>query len=340
MEAPPTRIPWWAAPAAIVLLLVLLALLFGSPGGVKPSGSSYDASPRGVRAAFLLLEGLKYDVGVSRRITEGRVRWVLWPTKPLREAAGLDSWVRQGNVLLVAEEDNEFASRLLAEGPSAGKPAWWPDQERPLAAVHKRGRGEIWIVQHPEIFLNESIRKDDNAVDVCRLADAFSERGRILFDEYHHGLRERPGAVELLLEPPALWVTLQGAVLLALALWHFLPRFGTVQPQAPARRRSKEEFLDAMAGLLERKRAHQEAYQINHDALARDLEQALGLPPGTPPEEIAVHAAARFTGRDTTRLARVLARTELVRADAPGLLHAVKEIEELRDEFLNVRHHP
>jgi hypothetical protein len=318
-----------------VLLLVVLVLLLGTPPGVKPSGSSYDASPQGVRAAFLLLEGLKYDVAISRRVAEGRVRWVLLPTKPLRDAQVLEGWVRQGGVLLIAEDDNEFASRLL-DPSTRGEPTWWPDRDHALAAVYRRGRGEVWIAQRPEIFRNEAIRKGDNAVDVCRLADALSPRGRIFFDEYHHGLRDRPGAVELLLQPPALWVTLQGLALLALALWRFLPRFGAPAPPVPGRRRSKEEFLDAMAGLLERKRAHEEAYRICREALARDLEQALGLPSGTPAEEVAARARVRFPGRDSARLARALAATTPPRG-GPGLLKAIHELEELRDEFLAVR---
>src|SRR5262249_45740535 len=49
---------WWAAPAAAVLVLALVAMLAGSPPAPPRPGSSLDPGPGGTRAAFLLLEGL------------------------------------------------------------------------------------------------------------------------------------------------------------------------------------------------------------------------------------------------------------------------------------------
>src|SRR5947209_9381775 len=77
---------WWAVPTAIFLLLLALALLFGSAENVeKQKGTSYDASSKGYRAAYLLLEELGYPVVRSRRPTVGKIRFVLSPHPPEKD---------------------------------------------------------------------------------------------------------------------------------------------------------------------------------------------------------------------------------------------------------------
>jgi len=388
-ERPNTNVLWWAVPAATVLLLALLAMFgVGEPPARPVPSSTYDASGDGIRAVYLLLDGLGYEVAQSRRLTAGRVRWLLFPQAPHAEstnddgeifktksgrrssrddAAVLERWVRDGGTLLLADESGQFAQLLgmrvatsaetetapviqdsqqrmtLAPGPTQIKPLdradrTWPERSEPVVSVFKRGRGEIWVVRHPEIFRNERLRDADNALAVARLAEVMSHHSaeRIYFDEFFHGMRERPGPVQLLLEPPARWVTLQGLAVLALVLWRFLPRFGPLREDPPARRRSKEEFLDAMAYLLIRKGAHIEAFRTVRDALIRDLGQALGLPATAPLDELAAQAVRRRPGLNEDRLARALRRKKP--ADGrDGFLTSIHELESLRREFFHER---
>jgi hypothetical protein len=355
---------------ATLVLLVVLTLLFGQPPRAGAPGGSSDAEPHGVRAAFLLLQGLGYDVAASRRLSAGRVRWLLFPSTGLKELPALANWVRQGGTLLLADTGTESAKalgievavesgpaedlRLTVEGerlrvhdggprvlPRRPAGRTWPAEGEPLLDVYRNGQGEVWVLRRPAFLRNERIRGGDNGVVLCRLAEAMgAARGqRVYFDEYFHGLRDRPGPVELLLQPPALWVTLQGAALVALALWRSLPRTGSVSEPPAARRRSKDEYLDAMAGLLERKRAHAEGHRVARDALARELEHALGLPPGTAPERVALEAARQRPGLDQQRLARALAPGGPPRRGAAAFLRDVNELESLRDQFFHGRHH-
>src|SRR5262245_30064642 len=382
---------WWAGPAAVVLLLALVAMMGGGRPPTDPTvGSSYDASPSGIRAAYLLLDGLGYDVTASRRLGVGRVRWLLFPrtgfvasASPLRKrrSAGSDGmstsaegdvqalrrWVEDGGILLLADDGRQFAERLgvrvetferpcdlqievagrkltVSGGPIDVVPVdradrVWPPSGEPLASIFQKGRGSVWVVHWPRFLLNEHLRAGDNAIVLCRLADAVAAQGeRIYVDEFFHGLRERPGVLELLLEPPALWVTLQGLVVLGLILWRTLPPFGAVRGLPPVRRRSKEEFLDAMANLLAVKGAYREAHAVVRDALARDLTTTLGMPPATSPEVIAAEAARRRPGIDADRLARALGRT-IPATDAGEFLRAVRELDALRHEFFHERDH-
>jgi len=359
---------WWAWPAGVVLVLVLLSLLAGGPPVPPQPGSTYDAGPEGVRAAFLLLEGLGFDVRASKRIAQGRTRWVLFPRPGREDLSVLADWVRSGGRLLLAEEDMKVATALgvtadsvlqddatenvviegaalrLAGGkihvtPRARPDRTWPaDSPHPLAGIFRRGLGEVWLLYRPAFLRNDQLREADNAVVLCRLAEAFGEGERIYFDEFFHGMRDRPGPAELLLQPPALEVTLQALVLLALLLWHFLPRFGVVEDPAGARRRSKEEYVDALASLLEQKRAYPEGFRAVRDALARELEHAFDLPAGTPAEVLAARAAAANPGLDVQKLTLALSRPGLPRSDAPTFLQSLHELERLRREVLHERY--
>ena len=141
---------------------------------------------------------------------------------------------------------------------------------------------------------------------------------------------------ELLFRPPALWVTLQGLLLLGLLLWHYAPRFGPLRPPPPPARRSKEEFLAAMAALLERKGDYADAWATARDDLLRELGAELGLPPGVPAEQV-LHEAARRRPVHPDPVARRL------QAGAPAgpaaFVQALHELETFREEFFHGRHH-
>jgi hypothetical protein len=191
--------------------------------------------------------------------------------------------------------------RRLAAGPlrvewpgQTGRP-WGTIEGRPLVTAYPRGRGELWLLHRPDVLRNQNLRQADNAILACRLADAMLERrpGTLAFDEYVHGLRDRPGVTELLFRPPMTAVTLQALALLALVLWHYIPRFGEVRPLPPPNRRSKEEFLEAMATLLRRKGDRDEAFRTVQFDLQRRIEDELGLPYDTPVDRLVAEAVRR-----------------------------------------------
>lgn len=369
-ESPSAGKLWWAIPAAGFLLLMAAAMLLGKQEEVR-RGTSYDASNRGFRAAYLVLESLDYPVARSKRPAGGSSRWVLFPNERADDS-GLESWVQDGGILVLAVDTQDFGrdfgldvrvrkatedpgeqaaegggistlagGKITVEGPGRMGKVWAQAGGQPAVTVYRIGRGEVWLLNRPEFVSNANLKKADNAVLLCRIADELQRRrpGSMAFDEFVHGMRDRPGVVELLLEPPMLWISLQSLALLGMLLWHFMPRFGTLRPMAPVRRRSKEEFLDAMASLLERKGDSREAYGTARDELVRDLERELGLPAGTPWNEI-VRETVRRRRVSETRLRRVLDEHTLQRS-GPGkaaLVKALNELESVRDECFPRRH--
>jgi hypothetical protein len=370
------RRPWRQAVPVLFVVVVLIGLFFAPIPERPVQRSIFDATPEGARAVYLLLENLGYRVKASRRLSEGQTRWVLFPSKNAEAAGQVGSWVKNGGVLVLAVEDTAFGHAIgvpvtitrkgatpvlipggggetfypgeaVVTGPPSVTSRTWPEGAREsLATVYPLGRGEVWLLTRPGFLHNEQMRKSQqdgggNAVLACKLAEA-TRRGpgaTIFFDEYHHGMREQRGVVDLLLERPLLWATLQSVVLLALVLWRHTPRFGSLVLAPPGRRRVTEEYLDALANLLERKRAYANAAETVRLALVRDLEQFLGLPAGTPIDTLAGHAARSRDDKtgalDANRLRAALdpQRSSTCPDSESAFLRTLHELEAIRHEF-------
>jgi hypothetical protein len=139
----------------------------------------------------------------------------------------------------------------------------------------------------------------------------------------------------LLGQPPALWMTLQAVLLMAVLLWHSMPRFGLPLPSPPPGRRSKEEFLDAIATVLERKGDESDAFRTIRDNLANEIGRELGLPPDTPAVVVA-RETARRRNIEEVQILRLLTTASVPRG---AFLSLVNELETIHDEFFDRRHH-
>lgn len=390
---------WWSIPAACLILLGLAAPFLGQAG--EPlAGSTLDASIRGHRAAYLLLEKLDYPIRLARRPSSGgeTIRIVLEPTRNSDSFATLRDWVQDGGLLILADGSTAFAADLgvaleeeatrspddaangAKKAPGGGKgssgakspkkgPAAagvqavesidvsasriadvrtiavaedhviatsGPPGDRLVASTRgpvvtrlARGKGEIWVIHYPSMFNNSLLKRDDNAILLCRLVtQALTERpGEVAFDDFFHGLGDRPGAIELLFTPPMIWVTLQACLLTAIVVWRNAGRFGEIRSSAPPRRRSKEEFLNALAGLLERRRDYGDAYRTVRDDLKLSIARRTGLPASSPPRALADEAARRY-GCDADEPAALLEADRPISESGPqGFLKDINTME-------------
>jgi hypothetical protein len=348
-------------------------MLMGNKPVTPAKLGSYDPGSQGARAAFLLLQQMGKDVAASKRIVEGKVRWVLEPRERSKQFEALPAWVRAGGKLLLADDKNLIAEslgihateetieqdkhrqttkigeqtvtietgaiELVTELPPDR--TWPDDASEPLVSIYQVGRGEVWLVHYPQFMQNDLLKRSmqegrDNGLVVLELADAMVGDGgeRIWFDEYFHGMRVHPSVFELLTTSPFIWVSLQGVLLLLLTIWHYAPRFGTFQEQLPVRRRSKEEYLRAMANILERKHAYDLALGSVRNAVIRDLAQALSLPAEIQTTELARQAVARWPAKfNLENLTALLSQPLSMRAKETDFLRALHELEAIRHVY-------
>jgi hypothetical protein len=112
------------------------------------------------------------------------------------------------------------------------------------------------------------------------------ERGRVTWDEYHHGFGTEGVSIPALVvgwvrESPAGWAALQLVAVGLIWLAVTAVRFGPAQSAIERRRRSPLEHLEALAAGLESAAGADTAVQLMTLGLRRRLSRAGHLTPGT-----------------------------------------------------------
>jgi hypothetical protein len=166
---------------------------------------------------------------------------------PHRWTGGLED-IGEFDRAFVVTEERAGSEALLTDGDSLA-----------FALVVPLGEGRVVAISDPRPLTNEAVRASGVAPLVVRAARELTAGGRrLVFDEYHHGLRGgsvREGLATFLARHPAGHVGLQLAAVGLLGLLVAARRFGSPQPVPGAPRRSPLEHVDALAQIYREARA-------------------------------------------------------------------------------------
>jgi len=242
--------------------------------------------------------------------------------KPDTDLADLRQWVMEGGRLLVADDqDDRFMRNLgLVVESGGGIPAIMPipagaaenrgvnriqvssparlksippdstilaaDRHGPILVHYGLGDGEVWVTTAWQLFDNQEIALEDNAVLAANLAAIGSGGAPVLIDEYFHGLVKRPGMLASL-GLPARLALVQAALALLLLLWSRGARFGSPRQMEVEQADSGMEYVSSLAGLYQRAAAGRLALETLYRGFLIRTARALGIPPGSEPERIA-----------------------------------------------------
>lgn len=193
-------------------------------------------------------------------------------------------------------------------------------------------RGLIYVLSEVETFSNERLGQADNAVLAVNLIFSRGRPGRVLFDEYHHGVL-LPTEMPTDLNYHAFWVAM-GLALLALMIYlaGYGWRLGRPAPAAEPPRRSVLEYVAALASLYQAARAGGLAVNLIAGDFRRRLAERLRLP-ASAPDDLLVQVARR-RGPATSlefllrRLATLSAEDRLPDAEVVRLVRTLSDIEE------------
>lgn len=326
-------------------------------------GSSYRSDARGARALFLLLEETG---GRPRRLTRplppaGALLLSIEPLpQPPGRHQGLMHWLEEGGSLVLAGSGEAPVLRAVShplEKPVSlagalglaladreeGEHCWsrlppgsrvlLGTREAPVLVSFPRGRGQVFALAEAAWLENGGLAEGGH----LRLAlDLLVAPGRpVAFDEYRHGLAERPGLGYVLARYGLLPAACAGLLLLGLLAWRASPRESTAPAGEPPAERVRDSLVDARAGLYVRALKSRELAELMEKDLRHGLAEALGERQALSWERLRDRACARRSAL-APRLDGILAALEAARRRPPpdprALLPLSRDIADLVKE--------
>jgi Domain of unknown function (DUF4350) len=332
--------------AAIALSVMILLTLVLAPSRDRfSSGSTYSRSPDGYGAWYAFMEQRGTPIRRWERsfaALENKTPITLLRVRGNFEALEIDpeeqNWIQNGNTLVtlgvwkpvteapfstqiessqgnVKIETGRRASLEKDEnqrlGDRFGAVAW--------EKIWGKGRA-IWVTT-PYLAANAYQNEPGN---YAFLAQILTETNQpIWVDEYLHGYRD-PNAkeeetvvrdwVEYLVRTPLLPISIQGAVILLVAIVAQNRRFGRSQTIDPPEVNNSLAYIQALAGVLRKAKSSEFIAETVGKAEKLALQDRLGLGSNPLEPEALLKAWQEQTGRSATELRSLLQRSQKQRS--------------------------
>ena len=359
-------VPWLVMAAG----LVLVALLAGAPGG--NDGERFDPSstdPNGTRALVELLEsfGAVTDVDTAAPTAESDVVVLFADALDDSAASLLESWVRNGGTLVVADPFSVFTpplesqtgafgvapalergscdiealadlaridpGRAVTYEVESGRRSCFGGDTDAYAVESVLGDGTVVALGGAELFTNAHLDEADNAALAGRLLVPRSgTRVTILLPGEGEGATDR--SLSEVMSTGVRLAIVQLVVAFVVYAWFRARRLGRPVTEAQPVEVAGSELVLAVGQLLQQSDDPNRAARLLRSDLRRRVGERLGLPPDTPPEVVAEVVVAR------TSLDEATARHALTDANVQNdnaLLELARTVETVRQEILHDR---
>jgi hypothetical protein len=173
------------------------------------------------------------------------------------------------------------------------------------------GKGRLVMLTDPHVVANNGLGEADNVIAALNLF-ADQPKGKIAFDEYHHGYGRSvagDGLMAYFRGTPVPWMMAQAALLAAVMVYSFGRRFARPIPIRKERRTTNLEFVSSMANITRLARASDLAMQNIYSEFRKRLCRFSRLPSNAETARLAEAAASR-AGVDSRELSTLLHRCE------------------------------
>ncbi len=183
--------------------------------------------------------------------------------------------------------------------------------QRPFLLETRRGEGRIVLVADGSLFRNGRILKADNSVFAYNLAFRYGLAGMV-FDEFYHGMYRSPNVLRLILKFPINVVAAAITLSVLFFVWSRYRPFGPPIPYRDESRRSKAEYVYAMADLYRRGERTDMSLRQVVAGLTRELGEAYRLRDPSDPVAVLKDLRARSCseaeaiGRSLQRIRKAL----------------------------------
>ncbi|MGM0557230.1 MAG: DUF4350 domain-containing protein [Myxococcota bacterium] len=111
---------------------------------------------------------------------------------------------------------------------------------------------EVLVLSDPDVLSNHGIDKGDNAAFSVNMVEYVRQAtGPVVFDETLHGFESEPAFTRAIFEFPLVLITLNFVLLIIVAIWAGMGRFGKPREAEPAIAPGKRFLIDNTAQLLQ-----------------------------------------------------------------------------------------
>ncbi len=231
---------------------------------------------------------------------------------------------------------SKYASRVKVERGAATY--LLGDDKGAILADAEVGKGRVVMLTDPFIVANNGIDQGDNVVLATNLF-VHAPKGKIAFDEYHHGYGgtgDDGSALAYFNGTPVKWIYWQSLLITGLLVYTYGRRFARPIPLRRERRTTNLEFVSSMANITRLARASDLAMQNIYSDFHSKLCRYSGLPTRVDSARLAAVVARRMKG-DERELKQLLDKCERVAQGEPTsdseLLKLVTRIREIEREI-------
>ncbi len=176
------------------------------------------------------------------------------------------------------------------------------------------GQGRILLLSDPYIVSNAGIKLADNAILGINLVTG--EGGTIAFDEYHQGFGGENTFLRYFSGTPIPALLAQGFLLVLVLLWTQGKRFARPLPLPAKDRRSKLEYVAAMADLQQSTRAYDLAIENIYSQTKRNMVRLVSADNTVSKKQLA-EAVAERSGFEAKDLYILMSKCEDIIAGEP-----------------------
>jgi hypothetical protein len=192
----------------------------------------------------------------------------------------------------------------------------------------KHGQGYLYLSSSDYLLNNSGLGEPENALVVQTLLRRIPAKGRILFDEYHHGFYIPPSPKSSSAPSAWNWALWYAAGVFALFLVLSGRRFGRPVPlKSEQMPRSSIEYIESMANLFERGQKRDYIQDHYYSKFKRQLALAHGLNPKLPDQDF-VTELSLVSSIDKQALLQLLGKLQQTQKNEADLLKVIHESEE------------
>jgi hypothetical protein len=177
------------------------------------------------------------------------------------------------------------------------------------------GNGRILFLSDPYIISNAGIKLVDNSTLGINLVGG-GGTGTIAFDEFHQGYGSENTLWRYFAGTPVLAIVAQGFLLVVILLWTRGRRFGRPLPLPAKDRRSKLEYVSAMADLQQSSRSYDLAIENIYAQTKRNMVRLIGADNTIPRKQLA-EAISERSGFEAKDLYKLMSKCEDIIAGEP-----------------------